>query len=498
MATIAAGRTRSQTKWMPLVGARNRRGQMKFLMLLADVAGFGAAAGLILAFNLYLKWFELGVEDSRYLTVPAFCLLLFLYSRLYPGVGINPAEEIRLVTQHVTTAFVGGWMALTWIQARAIPNNLAFVILWGFSIACILLARWSMRVAATRLGLWGEPVVVMGGGEGMHRIMRYFLDRRRLGYVPVMAVLDGKVGHELTVPMPVIGRGNLLKSDAERFSREGIKTLMVDVAAISDFLQSDESRALYLLFERIILVSDVDWLDGASMHIQDFEGMIGISTRKGVLTPLNAVLKRTLDIVLGSIAAVVLLPALLAAAIWIKLDSPGPVFYDQERRAKNRRRIKRPGDHGRRIRLYKYRTMFENADSALHAYLRTHPEAQFEWETTQKLRADPRVTRAGRFLRRFSIDEMPQLLNVIKGEMSLVGPRPVLPEQVSLYGEEIEAYSGVRPGMTGLWQVSGRNRTTFRERVRLDVYYLQNWSIWLDLYILLRTVWVVLFRDGAY
>lgn len=498
MSTIVTERPKAHIKWMPLVGARNRRGQMKLLMLLADIGGFAAAAGLVLALNMLLKLFILDAGYLKYAIVPAFCLVLFTYSKLYPGVGIDPAEEIKLVTQYVSTAFVGGWIVLGWSQAGWILHHFALPILWVLSIPSILLLRWSVRIASVRLGLWGEPVVVMGGGEGMHRIMRYFLERKRLGYIPVMAVLDGLGGRQLTVPMPVIDRSSLIRSEAHRFARAGISTLMVDVSAMPDFFRSEEAVPLFLLFRRIILISDLPWLDGASMHIQDFEGMIGIAAQKGVLTPLDAFLKRTLDIVVGSVAAAVLLPVMLAAAIWIKLDSPGPVFYDQERRAKNRRKIKRPGDHGRKIRIYKLRTMFTNMDRTLEAYLQTHPAARVEWEATQKLRADPRITRAGRFLRRFSIDEMPQLLNVIRGEMSLVGPRPVMPEQVSLYGKHIEAYSGVRPGMTGLWQVSGRNRTSFQERVRLDVYYIRNWSVWLDIYILLRTVWVVVYRDGAY
>jgi lipopolysaccharide/colanic/teichoic acid biosynthesis glycosyltransferase len=142
--------------------------------------------------------------------------------------------------------------------------------------------------------------------------------------------------------------------------------------------------------------------------------------------------------------------------------------------------------------------MVINAEQALVDYLKQNAEAQREWDKTQKLRNDPRVTRVGMLLRRFSIDEIPQLFNVLLGDMSLVGPRPIMLNQIRMYAEGINIYQGVRPGMTGLWQVSGRNRTTFRERARFDVYYVRHWSIWLDIYILLRTVWIVLSHDGAY
>jgi Undecaprenyl-phosphate galactose phosphotransferase WbaP len=252
------------------------------------------------------------------------------------------------------------------------------------------------------------------------------------------------------------------------------------------------------LFRRVILVSEAGWLGGISMHIQDFEGIIGIAAEKGVLTPTDAVIKRTLDITASILMGVVLLPVFLAVAIWIRLDSPGPVFYEQPRLAKERRKTKRAGVHRRKVKIYKFRTMLINADSSLKAYLRSHPQEKLEWEANQKLVNDPRVTRAGRFLRRFSIDELPQLLNVLRGEMSLVGPRPIVDEEGVLYGDKLEIYNSVRPGLTGLWQVSGRSRTSYEQRVQYDAYYVHNWSPWLDIYILLRTVWVVLSRQGAY
>ena len=142
--------------------------------------------------------------------------------------------------------------------------------------------------------------------------------------------------------------------------------------------------------------------------------------------------------------------------------------------------------------------MHVNADKALAEHLADNPQARLEWDETQKLRDDPRITRVGKWLRRFSIDEIPQLYNVLKGEMSLVGPRPIVDSETHHYGDKMEVYESLRPGVTGLWQVSGRNHTSYKERVQFDVYYASNWSIWLDFYVLARTVWVVLSRQGAY
>jgi lipopolysaccharide/colanic/teichoic acid biosynthesis glycosyltransferase len=142
--------------------------------------------------------------------------------------------------------------------------------------------------------------------------------------------------------------------------------------------------------------------------------------------------------------------------------------------------------------------MVPDADRILADYLSAHPEYLFEWQRDHKLRNDPRVTPIGRWLRRLSLDELPQLWNVVIGQMSLVGPRPIVKAEIEKYGRRFGLYSRVRPGITGLWQVSGRNNTTYDERVSLDEYYVHNWSVWFDTYLLLRTVKTVLNREGAY
>jgi lipopolysaccharide/colanic/teichoic acid biosynthesis glycosyltransferase len=142
--------------------------------------------------------------------------------------------------------------------------------------------------------------------------------------------------------------------------------------------------------------------------------------------------------------------------------------------------------------------MVQNADRVLDEYLIRHPELKDAWEQDHKLRNDPRVTRVGRFLRQTSLDELPQLWNILRGEMSLVGPRPIVDEEIWRYGDKFTLYTKVTPGLTGLWQVSGRNNLPYEERVNLDAYYVRNWSVWLDVYILIRTIWVVASGEGAY
>lgn len=204
---------------------------------------------------------------------------------------------------------------------------------------------------------------------------------------------------------------------------------------------------------------------------------------------LDATAKRFMDLLLSGLALLVALPIFVVVAAAIVLDSNGPALYPD----------KRLGKHGRLFTCYKFRTMYSNGNAILDQYLDSHPEALAEWKKFKKLRSyDPRVTRIGRLLRALSLDELPQLWNVIRGEMSLVGPRPYLPREYEEMGSFRESILSVAPGITGLWQVSGRNELSFRQRLRLEAWYARHRSVGLDVQLLLRTVGVVLVRRGAY
>ncbi len=200
-------------------------------------------------------------------------------------------------------------------------------------------------------------------------------------------------------------------------------------------------------------------------------------------------ISRVYDVILVLVSIPLLLPVLLIIALVIKIDSKGKVLYKHTRIGKD----------GKKFEIFKFRTMSTNAKEMLVLYLEKNPAAKAEWEANQKLKYDPRITRVGHFLRRSSLDELPQLINVLKGEMSLVGPRPIYAdEEVRKFGDNFEYYKQVRPGLTGLWQVSGRTNTSYEERVQLDVNYIRNWSIMLDFKIMFRTIGVVWKGNGAY
>jgi Undecaprenyl-phosphate galactose phosphotransferase WbaP len=241
------------------------------------------------------------------------------------------------------------------------------------------------------------------------------------------------------------------------------------------------------LFDHVILMASGPAIGSLSVTAVDVGGFLGLEVPSTNLNWTGKIVKRSLDLSVALLAAVFALPVFALLYVATRLSSPGPVFYGQ-------RRI---GQNGHYFTAWKFRSMVTDADAVLEQHLSRDPELRRQWELTHKLPNDPRVLPVGKLLRKSSLDELPQLWNVIRGEMSLVGPRPIVDAEVSRYGDTFAYYKMVRPGVTGMWQISGRSNTSYAERVRYDEYFVRNWSVWLDLYILFRTVKTVLLREGA-
>jgi Undecaprenyl-phosphate galactose phosphotransferase WbaP len=224
------------------------------------------------------------------------------------------------------------------------------------------------------------------------------------------------------------------------------------------------------------------------MSVRDFDGILGFATSLRLKMFWNLAIKRFMDLLIVGLGGLIILPFLLVIALFIKLSSRGPVLYGH----------RRLGMDGKPFKALKFRSMAADADKKLESLLASDPGLREEWEANRKLKTDPRVTKIGRILRRTSFDEFPQLLNILKGEMSLVGPRPVTETEIEKDGESYRRIFSVKPGLTGLWQVSGRSDTDYTERVSHDTYYLQSWSVWLDLWILYRTPGAIFKGKGAY
>ncbi|UCI34778.1 sugar transferase [Mesorhizobium sp. B4-1-4] len=203
--------------------------------------------------------------------------------------------------------------------------------------------------------------------------------------------------------------------------------------------------------------------------------------------PTGGPLKRIMDLIIASTALVLAAPVMILVGLLIKVTGGGPAIFSHTR----------VGFGGKPFKCYKFRSMVANSEEVLRAYLEANPHARKEWEEKHKIRNDPRVTFFGRLLRKSSLDELPQLINILHGDMSCVGPRPIVADELKRYGEHQEEYLGTRPGLTGLWQVSGRSSMDYDNRVALDSQYVRHWSVWLDIVILLRTIVAVMRVDQA-
>lgn len=410
--------------------------------------------------------------------------LAYALAGLY-GVGIAPPEELRRLSYSTSLVFVILGAATFMYKAGADYSRGAFVFAWGLALVLVPLGRALVRELFAHKPWWGAAVLVLGAGKTGEMVVRALRKQPGLGLKPV-ALLDddlAKQGREVE-GVPVVG----VLEHAGEFARMGVKHAIVAMPGVA------RERLLGLLgrhgadFPHLILIPDLFGLSSLWLTTRDMGGVLGLEVQQKLLLPGPRLVKRVMDLGLVVVFALPLFFLVALLGLLIRLDSPGSLFYGHSRLGLN----------GNRFKAWKFRSMVQNADRRLAEYLEHHPELREEWERDQKLKNDPRVTRVGRFLRKTSLDELPQLWNVLRGEMSLVGPRPIVEEEVKRYGPLFALYTKVRPGLTGLWQVSGRNDTTYAERVAMDAYYVRNWSPWLDLYILARTVWVVLFGKGAY
>ena len=371
-------------------------------------------------------------------------------------------------------------------------------LLIGLSVP---LARLLVRRRLDAIGLWRRPTVIVGVGANAERAAEALLRDQSLG-LAVIAFADPVEGRVLASggirPLPrmieVAGQHRpVLPLDRLLAGGEsGHNPPHVVIAP-----DPVEMPACALLFERLAVADhDVDFLPpfgsllAAEVKISRLPGAGGASMRlsERLKAPLARAYKRGFDLVVGTAICVFTAPLILAIAAAILLIDGRPVFFFQER----------IGMAGRRFPCLKFRTMLPDAEARLQAVLESDAAARAEWQRAHKLRNDPRISRVGRWLRRTSLDELPQLFNVVRGDMSLIGPRPVVEDELHRYGPRAAFYLKTRPGLSGLWQVSGRNDVDYGHRVHLDCHYIRNWSPWWDCALLFATVRVVLTGRGAY
>jgi Undecaprenyl-phosphate galactose phosphotransferase WbaP len=462
---------------------------MILVLVLTDVFSL-AACGLVASLpNWMPNWNPHGVHGiaSYAVLIPFISLFILVFSALglYSGVSPSPPEELRKST--FACILISLCVAVSTASIR--PSHVFFSWKIGgailLSIIAVPIAREFVRLKYCRAAWWGYPTVVLGDEESGKRVIRTLNKQMDLALKPVALICSHPTASSHVHGVPIIEEGDL--SDWEPYLKGKGYALLTGADESRDSLMNviNENRGF---FPHVLIVPEIWEFSCLSVSPKNLGGFLGLEIREHLFQPGKQFLKRILDLLLTTFILIVAAPLLLLIALAIKIDSRGPVFYAQ-------RRI---GRRGVEFRAWKFRSMVPDADALLTRHLAEHPALAAEWGQNHKLRFDPRMTRVGRFLRQSSLDEIPQLWNVVRGEMSLVGPRPIVRAEIPRYGKHFDLYTSVQSGLTGLWQVSGRSQTTYAERVTFDTFYIRNWSVWLDLYILFRTIGVLCVRKGAY
>jgi Undecaprenyl-phosphate galactose phosphotransferase WbaP len=379
----------------------------------------------------------------------------FAVCGLYPGPFLHPAEEWRRIF----------WCAGAGAAILSGPSFFAGIEAWALTATAAIVFRTAIRKVFARCRWWGLPTVLVASGTLRMRLLR---------------ALNGPLNRGLKVVACVDDQTTPPRTSRREYAIVAMQSRSVDqLAAVVE---------RYSCFRGVFLSWDMEGLSGLVTDTGNIGDLFGVTVRQNLACFVPKFIKRSLDLSVAIGLSFVLMPLLATLWILIKVSSPGPALFGH-------RRI---GQDGRYFTVWKFRTMIVNADRVLATYLESNHRLQREWDLTQKLKDDPRNTPVGRFLRKVSLDELPQLWNVLRGEMSLVGPRPIVDSEVKHYDIDFSYYLKVRPGVTGMWQVSGRNDTSYTQRVSLDRFYVRNWSVWLDLYILAKTARTVLTGRGAY
>lgn len=409
-------------------------------LMAADVAAVGTAWLVCKTIVVLLFGNTIAPGLGALISISVVYPVMLCTHGLYPGLLVSPAEELQRIFSAALMASLGFVVASFVYRDFEIFHVPIRILNFLLLVGCGMVARMAVREVLRNVPWWKQEVLVVGDRSDC-QIVRAWLEK------------NGQLGLAAVDRVSVISGNAILatlsRRDGERISR---------------------FRNMW----------HVEYF-GSHPHVTRFQ-------KNFLLSPIHVISKRMFDIVVIVMASPVVVPTMLVLAGLVKLSSRGPVFYSQVR----------TGKKGRTFKAWKFRSMVPNADQVLKKCLAEDPLLQSEWEKDHKLKNDPRVTGVGKLMRKTSLDELPQLFNVLRGEMSLVGPRPIVDQEIGKYAQRYVCYQSVAPGITGLWQINGRNNTTYDERTAFDEDYACNWSVWFDIYILICTVKTVLRCEGAY
>lgn len=429
--------------------------------------------------------YERLASSYTYFWIPVIFILFYSRSNIY---HMRPIlDKIRDIFYCTCNGLVVSLLFL-YFAHKNIVDSVVFPVAFAiFAFGLGYVIRYVYWRCQKSWHLLYEPVILIGAGKTAEKALRFY--EQDLGYrYDVLGLLE-----DFPQKSPVAGKYPVLGGmwDAGRIVQEtGVKTVVITAPGLAKEQLQKLISQVQPHVRNISFVPDLlgTQMMGAEVNVFFTEAMLMLKIKNQLARRRNRVIKRAFDLLFTICGGLCILPFLLVIAVMVAVDNKGNVIFAH-------RRI---GRDGKEFKCYKFQTMIPNAQEALEKYLAENPEARKEWEESFKLTDDPRVTKLGSILRKTSLDEMPQLWNVIKGDMSLVGPRPIVVKEIERYGEYFREYAMVPPGITGMWQASGRSDTTYEERVEMDTWYVRNWSVWIDLMYLFKTVKIVFTGKGAY
>ena len=413
--------------------------------------------------------------------ISSYCAFWGHYNRRVPY-----WTEVRDLTK--ATMYSGAITSLVLFALKIDFSRFWAVCFFVVLIFVIPAGRVLSRVTLQRLGIWNKPTVIIGDGPTAFSRAQNYCEDEYLG-LEISSYVDISAHGRVRNLASLLRYGNDYSN--ETFGAESERPHVV--VAVDDLRSlSSNKRSFDALMSTCSSMTFIPPIAGIPLYnsqlIQGFRGDVAtFRLHNNLKRPGAKIIKRVFDLFLCSIGLVILTPVVLFISLLVKLDG-GPLFFGQER----------IGTGGNRFTCWKFRSMQMDADTRLRELLTSDKSARQEWERDHKLKNDPRITRVGAFIRKTSLDEIPQFWNVIRNEMSLIGPRPIVDAEIIKYGSDFDYYSEAKPGITGLWQISGRNNTDYDERVALDVWYVRNWSPWLDVVIGIKTIPILIFGVGAY
>ncbi len=422
-----------------------------------------------------------------YIVIPAFFFCFIASARSYRRTVTFWQRVESLFYSSLYSVFAV--LLMFFLDLSTDKHTIYFLLfLWLASFILLITIRYILKKFLDERYIFQIPLVIIGNQKEAAAFVKNINNDTGLGAYEVVGLVSDKPTNinELK-KYPVLGS---FKDIEKIIADTGVNNVLIAVPYLGEQKEKSIINRVQPLVKNMCIIPNLTDIPMGGIDVETMfnEKIMVIRVRNNLARTINKVIKNIFDMVLTLIGTILISPVLVIIAIWIYKDSPGPVIFKHMRIGKD----------GKEFPCYKFRSMCVDAKEKLEELLKNDPEARAEWDKDFKLKHDPRITKSGAFLRKTSLDELPQIFNVLKGEMSLVGPRPIIRAEMERYGEHINDYLMVKPGITGMWQCSGRSDVDYTERVCMDSWYVRNWSVWLDIMLLWRTFKAVIAGKGAY